>query len=193
MDWKSEYKREQRADIADIAQAVRDAVTIEQALSVYCPSTPRRNHRCPCPIHNGTDYNFSYTEHGYKCFVCGASGDVVALVKEVCELSTRADALKQISKDFNLGLYFDAPLSPECSAKVKKAREEAEKRKREYEKWENAYHAALDEWIALDRIVIETPFDSWENIAKVCEAKEKRARVGYQLDLIAAREPRISR
>lgn len=186
------YTPERRADIGDIAQAIHDAVTIEQALEFYFPNTPRRHHRCPCPIHCGNDYNFSYTEHGYRCFVCGASGDVIALVKEACELSTRVDAMKRISTDFNLRLFSDTPLAPEISAKIRKAREDAEKRQAEREAWENAYHAALDEWIRLDCIIIHTPLDSEDNIVKVCRAREKRAEVGYRLDTIKAQEP-ISR
>ena len=189
VDWTSAYKPERRADIADIAQAIHDSVTIEQALEFYFPLTPRRHHRCPCPLHCGTDYNFSYTEHGYKCFVCGASGDVVALVKEACELSTRADAMKKISSDFNLGLFSDAPLTPEISAKIRRAREDADRKRAERKAWGNAYHAALDEWIDLDCIIIHTPQDSEENIVKVCRAREKRAEVGYRLDTIMAKQP----
>ena len=191
MDWRTEYKPERRADIADIAQAIRDSVTVEQALAYYFPGTPRRNHRCPCPLHNGTDFNFSYTDHGYKCFVCGASGDVVALVKESCDLSTRAEAMRKISQDFNLGLYLDAPLAPEVSAKVKKAREEAERKANEREEWEQEYFSALDAWIEQDLIVCHTPLDSEENIVKVCKARERRAIVGDRLDTIMAQEPRV--
>lgn len=116
----------------------------------------------------------------------------MALVKEACELSTRADAMKRISSDFNLGLFSDVPLSPQISAKIRKAREDADRRQAEREAWENAYHDALDEWIALDCIIIHTPLDSEDNIAKVCRAREKRAEVGYRLDTIMAQEP-ISR
>lgn len=187
MDWTAEYKPERRADIADIAQAISDSVTVEAALAYYFPGTPRRNHRCPCPIHCGNDYNFSYTEHRFKCFVCGASGDVVALVKEACELSTRADAMKRISADFNLGLFATAHLDPQISERIRRAREDTEKRKNARKAWENAYHTILDEWIRLDRIVIHS-----EDIMEVCKAREKRAEVGYRLDEIMAQEPRDS-
>ena len=77
------YKRELSAKIEDIAETIHASVTIEEALRLYCPGTEIRHHRCPCPIHNGKDYNFSFTENGYRCFVCGASGDVISLVKDV--------------------------------------------------------------------------------------------------------------
>ena len=188
MDWG--YKRERHASLDEIAEVIHASVTIRDALDVYCPGLEIRHHRCPCPIHSGKDYNFSFTDRGFKCFVCNASGDVITLVKEVCELSTRVEAMKRICADFHLPVDFYAEISAENSAKVNKLREAAERKRREKEEWEARYHKALDEWIELDKVVTDTPWDSEENIAKVCKAKEDRARVGYQLDLILAQEPR---
>lgn len=188
MDWG--YKRERHATLDEIAEVIHASVTIRDALDVYCPGLEIRHHRCPCPIHNGEDYNFSFTDRGYKCFVCNASGDVISLVKEVCELSTRVDAMKRICADFRLPVNFDTEISTKTSAKVNKLREAAERKRREKAEWEAEYNKALDEWIALDKIIMDTPWDSEENIAKVCKAKEERARVGYQLDLILVQEPR---
>lgn len=184
------YNREERATADDVAQTIHDSVTIEDALSVYCPDIQAKHHRCPCPIHNGKDLNFSFNEKFYKCFVCGASGDVISLVKEVCELSTRGEAMSKICDDFRLPVDFHAVMTHENRVKVNKLREEAERKRREREAWEALYQDTLNEWIALDKIIMETPWDSEENIQKVCEAKEKRARAGYQLDLILAKEPR---
>lgn len=185
-----EYKREKKATAEDVADIIHNTVTIADALSVYRPDLEPKHHRCPCPIHNGKDYNFSFGDHWFKCFVCNESGDVISLVKGICELPTRADAMKKICADFRLKVDFNATISPEVSAKVSKSRSEAARKRAEKEAWEAKYQAALDEWIALDKIILNTPWDSEENIQKVCEAKEKRARVGYQLDLILSREPR---
>lgn len=189
MDWTTAYKPERRANISDIAQAIRDSVTVEAALAYYFPGTPRRHHRCPCPLHCGTDYNFSYTDHGYKCFVCGASGDVVSLVKEACELSTRADAMKRISADFNLGFFSDAPLDPQISAKIRKAREDAQKEENARKAWENAYHEALDEWVDLDRKTREISTETDDGVAELCATREKLAIASYRLDEIMAQRP----
>lgn len=188
IDWG--YKRERLATIDEIAECIRTNVTIEDALNIYAPGVNIRHRRCPCPIHNGKDNNFSFTETGFKCFVCGESGDVISLVKGICELPTRLDAMRKICEDFNLGVNFHTPISQEVSTKVNQRRAEIERKRKEREAWEEKYNKALDEWIALDRVVTETPWDSEENIAKVCRAKEERARVGYQLDLILANEPR---
>lgn len=187
-DWG--YKRERLATIDEIAESIRANVTIEDALNEYAPGIQIKHRRCPCPIHNGKDFNFSFNETGFKCFVCGESGDVISLVKGICELPTRLDAMRKICDDFSLPVNFHATISAEVSVKVNKRREEAERKRKEREEWEARYQKALNEWIELDKIVTDTPWDSEENIAKVCRAREERARVGYQVDLILANEPR---
>lgn len=188
MDWG--YKRERLATVEEIADCIHASVSIEDALNYYVPGIQIKHRRCPCPIHNGKDFNFSFNETGFKCFVCGESGDVIGLVKGICELPTRLDAMRKICDDFDLGVNFHATISQETSAKVNQRRAEIERKRKEREAWEDKYNATLNEWIALDRVVTETPWDSEENIAKVCRAKEDRARVGYQIDLILAHEPR---
>lgn len=184
------YKREQKASVEDVAEVIHSSVTILDALHVYCSHLQPRRNRCPCPIHNGDDYNFSFNDRFYKCFVCGASGDVISLVKDVCDLKTRVDAMKLLCDDFHLPVNFHATITKEVSEKVRIAREESERKKREKESWEERYQRTLNDWIALDKIIIETPWNSEENIAKVCKAKEERARIGYKLDLICSEEPR---
>lgn len=185
MNWTEAYKPERKAEWADIAQAIRDAVSMDEALAMYCPNTPRRNHRCPCPIHMGTDYNFSYTKTGYKCFVCGASGDVVALVKEVCELSTRADAMKQINSDFNLNLPINCALDEVHCAEMAKRRAEAEAKQKRISAWWDQYHALLDEWITLDR----TRRESAPMSDEYAKAVKRIDYVAYQIDNLPI-EPR---
>lgn len=190
MNWSDSYKREQHISWEDLAITIRDSVSVEDAIAYYAPHIQRKGKRCQCPIHNGDGMNFSFTDHGYKCFVCNASGDVISLVKEVCELSTRWEAMQKICEDFRLPVDFHAGLTHEVSAKVNRIREEAERKRREREEWEARYQNTLNEWIELDKVVLNTPWDSEENIRKICEAKEKKARVGYELDIILASEPR---
>ena len=188
--WSEDYKREQTTSAGDVADIIRDTISIEDALGYYRPDIQPRHRRCPCPIHDGKDYNFSFTDTHFKCFVCNESGDVIALVKEMLRLPTRADAMKQLRDDFHIRVDFHAPLSAETSAKVNAIRAERERKKKELEEWEQRYHDAIDRWIELDKTIMNTPWDSEENIAKVCKAKEERARAGYHLDLVLAQEPR---
>lgn len=185
-----EFRPERRANWEDIAQAIHDLVKMDDVVGAYAPDPPPRHRRIPCPFHNGKDFNLSFTDFGYRCFVCGASGDVIGFVKDICECATRSDAMKKINADFNLHLPIDGNISIEQSKEISRRRAEAERKKREREAWEEKYNAALDEWVRLDKIIIETPWSSEENIEKVCKAKAERDRVGYALDEIIAEEPR---
>lgn len=150
-DWQNAYRPQRTANWDEVAQTIRDTVTMEDALAMYCPDTPIRNRRCPCPIHHGRDYNFSFLPHGFTCFVCGASGDVVTFVKEVCELSTRVDALKKINADFRLNLL-DCDISVETKARIARIRAEAEEHEIKRKEWEDKYFKLQKEWIDLDKI-----------------------------------------
>lgn len=187
--WDS-FRAERRASWEDIAEAIHAAVTMEDVISFYFPSLPRRHHRCPCPIHSGKDLNFSYTRSGYKCFVCGASGDVITFVKEACELPTRADAMRKINADFRLDLPIDGSASVQFSAEAARRREEAERKQKERDAWEARYASLMDEYARLDRIIADTPWDSEDNISRVCEAKEQRARISFEIEMVLAHEPR---
>lgn len=149
-EWQRAYRPQRQANWDDIARTIHDTVTMEDALAMYCPETPIRNHRCPCPIHHGRDYNFSFLTHGYTCFVCGSSGDVVTFVKEVCELSTRVDALKRINADFRLNLT-DCNISAETQVQIARRRAAAQEREARRKAWEDEYHRLWDEWIRLDK------------------------------------------
>lgn len=182
MDWTSEFRPERKADWADLAQSVRDTVSVEDALSIYCPSSQRRGHRCQCPLHNGRDLNFSFTRTGYKCFVCGESGDVIALVKEVCELATRADAIKRINADFRLNLPIGGEITEQASMEMARRRAEAERKKSLVKSWENRYNALMDEWIKLDKILREVNPDTAEAAETLAQAQARIIIVEDQLN-----------
>ena len=185
MDWSKAYKPERRASWDDVATAIKSSITMEDVLSVYAPSTPRKRGRCPCPIHNGKDYNMSYTENGYKCFVCGSSGDVITFVKEVCELSTRVDAMREIVRDFRLNLNVGEVITHEQNNTLRMMRAAAEKKKREHDEWERTYHLLLDEWCALDRSL----GSGAHSPAEVARINQRMAAVQYELDSMP-QEPR---
>lgn len=151
MDWSKEYKRESKASWEDITNAIRDSVSMDDVLDVYATSVPRRNHRMPCPIHDGKDPNFSYTPKGYKCFVCGSSGDVISFVKDKLGLATRGDAMKRLNADLHLNLPLDTALTSAQSAEIERRRADAEKKRRAMEEWQKRYWRLLDAWIRADK------------------------------------------
>ena len=185
-EWGNSYHRAKRLEWEDIAQTIHDTVTMHEAVRFYLPNADSRYHRIPCPIHNGTDKNFSYTEHGYRCWVCGASGDVIAFVKEVCELSTRADAMKRINLDFRLGLPIGGEISPTEEKLLQTRRKAAREKEERRAEWEAGYHRLWDEWCRLDRqrmfCRVGTP--AWS------EAVKNIDRVAWEIDCYPVEEPR---
>lgn len=132
-------------------------------------------------MHGGTNRNLSYNKRYYKCFVCGASGDVIKIVQDYFKLSF-IDAIKKINSDFNVGLPFDGMDVNSVNELQKTA--ERQKAIREAHEREGAeavarYNAALDRWVALDRALREGhPGDPAHDIAE-----RDMAKVNYLLDV----------
>ena len=185
MEWQSAFRPERRVELSDIAQIIRETVTMDDVLAAYAPHLPTRRNRCPCPFHNGKDFNFSYTRYGYNCFVCGASGDVIGFVKGICELPTRSDAMKRINADLRLNLPIGATENAENSADLARKRAEREKKEAEAKAWWENYHRLMDAWVEMDRAK-RTADPSSEEYADAVKSIDY---VAYQLDNLPS-EPR---
>ena len=57
--------------------------------------------RIQCPFHKGEDYNLSLYEDGFKCWVCGVSGNTVAFVAGVSGITYR-EAAESLENKFQL-------------------------------------------------------------------------------------------
>ena len=185
MDWKKQYQTERRMTWEDAAQAIRDAVTMDDVLEMYAPEIPKRNHRCPCPFHNGKDYNMSYNSQSYHCFVCGCGGDVIAFVKDIRDMSTRADAMKLINADLHLNIPIGGTVSESQNAEIAKRRAEVQAKQKAKDEWLEQYHELLDAWIENDIVKRDSePFsDAWVTAVKNLEI------LSYKLDSLPE-EPR---
>lgn len=75
------------------ANEVKASVTMPDILAHYGIASGRK-HRIPCPLHNGKDNNFAYTDTFYKCFVCGESGDVISFVQKYKGITFREAMLE---------------------------------------------------------------------------------------------------
>ena len=90
-----------------------------------------RKGRCKCPIHNGSDYNcsLSKTKPFYHCFVCGAKGDVIGLVRAIMDMPF-PDALRWFNSTFNLQMDIDSSKDEKRLKKAKNAlKRKAEQRR----------------------------------------------------------------
>lgn len=188
MEWGTEFRPERKAEWSDVAAAIHESVTMDDVIHAYAPDLRTRNHRAPCPFHNGKDYNFSYTRNGYKCFVCGVSGDVIGFVKDSLGLSTRSDAMKRINADLRLNLPIDTNISAEISADLAEKRAHRKEQEQAEAEWMERYHDLMDEWIILDKAKREADPASQE-YAKAVKTIDY---ISYLLDLHLVSEAVIS-
>jgi DNA primase len=173
--------------MADLAQSVKDSVTMPDVIAAYLPDVHPEHHRIPCPFHNGKDRNLAYTNTRYKCYVCGESGDVIQFVHDLLHLSSMPDAISTINRDFRLGLPIDrAPSRSETEEiKARAARHKATEERAKA--WLDEYHAALDEWIKIDKTINNAePYS-----AEWVEAMKRKPFVDYKLDTILIQEDEV--
>ena len=113
-----------------IAERIKESISMDSALERY-GFPVSKNKRIPCPLHNGHDDNFAYTDHYFKCFVCGCSGDVISFVMQLFGISF-SQALLRINLDFGLGFSNKKPDRRETiRLSAEKAEKEMEKQRRD--------------------------------------------------------------
>lgn len=138
------------------AEIIYNRVTMDDVIRMYAPNPVPRHRRVPCPLHNGHDYNFSYTDSGFCCFVCGRTGGVIRFVMEMFNLD-RDGAMRRINADFGLGLPFDRRISVREQARFNDTANRLRRQRNEIERIKAAerehYWKLWDEWIALDKII----------------------------------------
>lgn len=79
---------------------IRDSVDIVDVVSEYVQLTARgRNHVGLCPFHDDHDpsFNVSQEKQIYKCFVCGAGGNVYTFVREIEGISF-VEAVRKVAE-----------------------------------------------------------------------------------------------
>lgn len=143
---------------------IKAFVSMDDAVAMYTETKPRFR-RIPCPIHDGHDYNFSYGSFGFKCFVCGESGDVITFVEKLfgCDFWT---AISKLNDDFNVGLPLYKPATMAQNARLEERyQERLRQREAEEERIkarEEQYNALWDEWCLYDRAMRFFPPESEE-------------------------------
>ena len=156
VNWSETYKPVRLASWDDIADSIKQTITMDDVVGMYAPDPPPRNRRIPCPIHNGKDYNLSYTDYKFRCFVCNEGGDVISFVRSVCGLNDRKESMMRINRDFHLNLPINSSISTEESKILAERRRRAQERELEQKRLLTTYHAALDNYSFLD--VLKTQY-----------------------------------
>lgn len=144
------------------ADLIKASLTMRELLGMYGLARNSRHNRIPCPIHDGKDRNFSFTDFGFKCFVCGAEGGLVHFVELYRDLSFEA-ALEEINGHFRFWEDYPELESAESSRNqhkkdsvfrsrraIAKLRHERRTADREKEKAEKIRMTLLEELWRLD-------------------------------------------
>jgi len=141
-----------------IAESIKDRVSMRDAIALYAPHPAPRFNRIPCPIHNGQNYNLSFTGKLFHCFVCGVGGDVIHFVQHIFGLAFR-DAIEKLNADFGLALPTTRPPTLRERREAERRREQAEKEWAAKEIADAIYKARYrylwDEYARLDKIIME--------------------------------------
>lgn len=125
------------------AETIKSHITMLSVITLYTPNPPPRHNRIPCPVHNGANYNLSFSDKLFHCFVCKTSGDVINFVQHIFGLGF-IDALEKLNNDFSLGIPFDRRMTLREQREAQKRydsimaereRQEAEKQAREDKYW----------------------------------------------------------
>ena len=140
------------------ADEIKRNVTMREICEMYGIAVSRGGFAL-CPFHADKKPSMKIYDgkRGFCCFVCDTKGSVIDFVMCFFGLDFKAAACK-INTDFNLGL----PIGEKQTAEERRIahnmsvllRAERERKRRQQEQLENEYHAALDEFIRLDRIAI---------------------------------------
>ena len=130
-----------------IFEQVKNSVSIMDAAQRY-GLTIDRNKKALCPYHNDSKPSLSFKGVRFKCFSCGASGDVIDLVSCITN-SEPLTVVQELSDVYHLGIDVTNPVDK----KIVMLARERQKRKEAFEAWErnaaNAYaeyFRLLNEW-----------------------------------------------
>jgi len=143
------------------AKDIKACLDMQKVAEFYGVKFDRR--RGLCPFHNDTNPSMTIKNGNYRCWACGARGDVIDFVKAMFGLNT-VQAMAKLNNDFMLGFSFEGDISTglnrsqihraDSIRKYKKGKEESRNNKILAL---NAYHRYL------------TKYPEYENIRKNVE------------------------
>lgn len=172
------------------AEEIKARLTMPQVLSSYgLPTNTKR--RIPCPIHQGKNPNFAYTDQGFICWKCQAHGSVIDFVMDMERISFQ-EAVAKLDEDFKLGIASSiervkhTPVSRRIVPSEQKV--QTVKERLQEAQLQDAYEKALDRWIQLDCNLrrFRPPTSDAAPDPRFLEALEKIGVAAYRLDCAEA-------
>lgn len=116
----------------DPFEAVREQVTAQDAARHYGLTLDRRGWAL-CPFHPDRHPSMSFKGNRFRCWVCGASGDAVDLVRGLFG-GTYMDSLQRLNRDFSLNLPLGGKSTPQQRAEAQE-RQRTKELHRRFETW----------------------------------------------------------
>lgn len=161
-------------------QTVKDRADITEAARRY-GLNPDRKGWCLCPFHREKTPSFHLYNQKYRCFGCGAGGDVVDLTVKLLGIGP-LEAVKRLNADMGLGIDLEGPVDVVAVQKVRAEHRETER----FKAWREAALGALTgRFYALHRLsVIEAPKAAGEASEGYAEAVKELPYLEYYLDLL---------
>ncbi len=118
---------------------VKERVSVQDAARFYGATINERGWAL-CQFHNDHSASMSFKNGWYRCWSCGASGDVIDYVGRLFDLGAK-DAVKKLNEDFCLGFDFGT-CTPEMKEEAARRRRAAGE-KRRFEEWRVAFISRL--------------------------------------------------
>lgn len=116
----------------DPFEVVREQITAQEAARVYGLTIDRRGWAL-CPFHPDHKPSMSFKGGRFRCWVCGASGDAVDLVRGLFG-GTYMDSLQRLNRDFSLNLPLGGKSTPQQRAEAIERKRIRELHQR-FERW----------------------------------------------------------
>lgn len=140
----------------DYAEAIKEAVSCKQFIESIGLKINKNGFVC-CPFHGEKTASLKIYRNGrgWCCFGCHKGGDVINLAQLWYHVGFK-DALRQLDRDFDLGLYDGNPSdSKHALSAVQIAQRKAlrEKEERLKQALEAEYWSVFDQWLTADRII----------------------------------------
>ncbi len=98
---------------------IRNSVTMEQVLASYGISRNRKG-MISCPFHEERTASMSIKRYGYRCFGCGASGDMIKFVSGYENLTPHEAGL-MLADRFNIPISEKGEVDEETRRKAQQA------------------------------------------------------------------------
>lgn len=159
----------------NIFKIIQDSIDIETVAERY--GIHINHKKAFCPFHNdGKTPNLSFKNNHYKCFSCGAGGDVIDFVARLFNIKPLESA-KKLNEDFALGIDTGKPVSKSHLLQVKRNNRILEN----FHQWEYSKFIEIMQRLEWCRIVTAyaTPFSElWS------QAINEQSILEYKADIL---------